>query len=596
MKITVSEAIVRWLLSQKIETDQGLQSYFAGVHAIFGHGNALGLGVSLSAAREQVITYRGQSEQGMALAAIGFAKAKRRQQCQIVTTSIGPGALNVVTAAGVALANRLPLLILSGDTFNSRNPDPVLQQMEHFDEPSLTANDAFRAVTRYWDRITSPTQILTSLPQMLNTLLDPSSCGPAFLGLPQDVQVIKYDFPEEFFKPRTHKIPRPRPDLREIEQAIDLINKSEKPLIIAGGGVHYSLAESVLSQFVAEKKIPVVETMAGKSVLSWSDERLIGPIGVTGSTPVNRVVAESDLIIAIGTRLQDFTTGSWTLFAEKPIIGINTSRFDASKRRSVAVVGDALMTLKEIAPRVEVKSSTWLAQAQRARIAILEEIQTRKELKSELSTYAQVVIAVNEIAEEQDYVMTAAGGLPGELNMNWLSKSVHSFDCEYGFSCMGYEISGAWGAALARNTGRVITLLGDGSYMMLSSDIYSAVLHGTALTVVVCDNGGYGVISRLQSNNGANSFRTMITENENAPRVDFQAHAKSMGASTHLAKSANEVAQIVAATRNSKKVEVIVIETAPATWSEGGAFWEVGVADEFENSESIEMKDKQRKF
>ena len=275
MKITVSEAIVRWLLAQQINTNEGVKPYFAGVHSIFGHGNALGLGVSLFEAREKVVTYRGQTEEGMALAAVGFAKAKRRQQCQVVTTSIGPGALNVVTAAGVALANRLPLLVLSGDTFSSRNPDPVLQQMEHFDEPSLTANDAFRAVTRFWDRITSPTQILTALPQMLNTLLDPASCGPAFIGLPQDIQVMKYDFSEEFFKSQIHEIPRPRPDIRELERAVNLINSSKKPLIVAGGGVHYSLAEPTLANFAAEKNIPVVETMAGKSVLPWSDERLI---------------------------------------------------------------------------------------------------------------------------------------------------------------------------------------------------------------------------------------------------------------------------------------------------------------------------------
>ena len=311
---------------------------------------------------------------------------------------------------------------------------------------------------------------------------------------------------------------------------------------------------------------------------------------------MNKVVAESDLIIAIGSRLQDFTTGSWTLFGEKKIVGINTARFDASKRRSVPVVGDALMTLAEMSPLIEAKTQDWLKLAQKARVEITDEISNRKSLKSELTTYAQVVIAVNEIAAPDDYVMTAAGGLPGELNMNWLSKSVHSFDCEYGFSCMGYEISGAWGAALARKNGRVITLLGDGSYMMLNSDIYSAVLHGTPLTLVICDNGGYGVISRLQTNNGANSFRTMITESADAPRVDFEAHAKSMGASTHRAKSAAEVAQILSATRNSTKVEVIVIDTAPATWSEGGAFWEVGVSDEFESSESIEMKRNQRKF
>lgn len=596
MKITVSEAIVRWLLAQHIDTNEGVKPYFAGVHSIFGHGNALGLGVSLFAAQEKITTYRGQTEEGMALAAVGYAKAKRRQQCQVVTTSIGPGALNVVTAAGVALANRLPLLVLSGDTFSSRNPDPVLQQMEHFDEPSLTANDAFRAVTRFWDRITSPTQILTALPQMLNTLLDPANCGPAFIGLPQDVQVMKYDFPEDFFKTQVHEIPRPRPDLRELERAADLINSAAKPLIVAGGGVHYSLAESALAEFAAEKNIPVVETMAGKSVLPWSDERLIGPLGVTGSGPVNKVVAESDLIIAVGSRLQDFTTGSWTLFGDKKIVGINTTRFDASKRQSIPVVGDALMTLTEIAPKIKTKSTEWLSQAQKARAEISSEISARKELKSELTTYAQVVIAVNEIASADDYVMTAAGGLPGELNMNWLSKAVHTFDCEYGFSCMGYEISGAWGAALARQQGRVITLLGDGSYMMLNSDIYSAVLHGTPLTLVVCDNGGYGVISRLQTNNGADSFRTMITESVDAPRVDFEAHAKSMGASTHRAKSAAEVAQILSATRKSNKVEVIVIETAPTTWSEGGAFWEVGVAEEYESAESVAMKRVQRKF
>lgn len=596
MRITVSEAIVRWLLAQKINTESGVKPYFAGVHSIFGHGNALGLGVALFESREKITTYRGQAEEGMALAAVGFAKAKRRQQCQIVTTSIGPGALNVVTAAGVALANRLPLLILSGDTFNSRNPDPVLQQMEHFDEPSLTANDAFRSVTRFWDRITSPSQVLTALPQMLNTMLDPASCGPSFIGLPQDLQVAKYDFAEEFFAERIHQIPRPRPDIREIETAEQLINAAKRPVIIAGGGVHYSFAEEALARFAAEKNIPVVETMAGKSVLPWSDPSLIGPLGVTGSAPVNKVVSESDLIIAIGTRLQDFTTGSWTLFGDKSIIAINTARFDATKRRSYPVVGDALSTIEELSSKINQKSQDWLQTAQRARKEIEAEITERKLLEVGLPTYAQVVIAINEIARPTDYVMTAAGGLPGELNMNWLSKSVHSFDCEYGFSCMGYEISGAWGAALARQEGRVITLLGDGSYMMLNSDIYSAVLHGTPLTLVVCDNGGYGVISRLQTNNGAESFRTMITENVNAPRVDFLAHAKSMGASVHSASSAAEVAELVLKTRDSKAVEVIVIETAPSTWSEGGAFWEVGVSDEFEDEASRAHKQAQRKF
>ena len=576
--MNLSEAIVKWLNAQKIESHQGVVPYFPGVFAIFGHGNALGMGSALFEERAKIPTYRGQTEEGMALAAVGYAKAMRREQCQVVTTSIGPGALNVVTAAGVALANRLPLLIISGDTFQSRTPDPVLQQIEHFDEPAITANDAFRAVTRFWDRITTPAQILSSLPQALSTLLDPATCGPVFIGLPQDIQAESFDFPEEFFAEVIHQVPRPRADLQEIARAVDAINSSARPVIIAGGGVHYSFAESVLSRFANEKQIPVVETMAGKTSLVWEDAALIGPLGVTGSSPVNKVVEESDLIIAIGTRLQDFTTGSWTLFSDKPIVNINVARFDSIKRHSIPVVGDAFMTIDEISPMISTKPSGWLSSAQQARKAQLTEISERKAGQTALPTYAQVVISINEIARPTDYVMTAAGGLPGELNMNWLGKSVHSFDCEYGFSCMGYEISGAWGAAIARaNNGRVITLLGDGSYLMLNSDIYSAVLHRNPLTVVLCDNGGYAVISRLQTNNGAASFRTMLTEDESVPRVDFVAHAAAMGARSIRVNSPTELANAVKATFDSKDVHVIVIDTAPSTWSEGGAFWEVGV-------------------
>jgi 3D-(3,5/4)-trihydroxycyclohexane-1,2-dione acylhydrolase (decyclizing) len=600
MMLTVSEAIVKWILAQKIQSNLGVEPYFAGVHSIFGHGNALGIGVSLSSARDSITTYRGQTEEGMALAAVGYAKAKRRQQCQVVTTSIGPGALNVVTAAGVALANRLPLFILAGDTFISRSPDPVLQQVEHFDEPSLTVNDAFKAVTRFWDRITSPSQILTSLPQALNTLLDPATCGPVFLALPQDIQVMKYEFPEEFFLERVHEIPRARADLREIDRAVELINNAKQPLIIAGGGVHYSLAESALSTFAAEKQIPVAETMAGKSCLTWAEPNLIGPIGVTGSASVNEVVEAADLIIAIGTRLQDFTTGSWTLFADKDIVAINVARFDASKRRSHPVVGDARTVLEELHPRINKRinqgKNDWMEIAKSARAKLLEEIEYRRNLSTKLPSYAQVVIAVNEEARPHDYVMTAAGGLPGELNVNWLSHSTHSFDCEYGFSCMGYEISGAWGAAMARSEGRVITLLGDGSYMMLNSDIYSAVLHKNPMTIILCDNGGYGVISRLQTNNGAESFRTMITEDQSAARVDFVSHAKSMGAHALRAHSISDLRAMVARSLTSLQVEVIVIDTEPALWSEGGAFWEVGVADEYKTPEFMKMKERQRGF
>ena len=587
--LTTSQAIVRWAIAQKIRIDGEVHPYFAGTFAIFGHGNALSLGDALHASQKEMITYRGQTEEGMGLAAVGYAKAMRRQQCAIVTTSVGPGAMNVVTAAGTALANRLPMMILVGDTFHSRIPDPVLQQVEHFDSPSTTVNDAFRPVVRFWDRITSPTHILSSLPQALTTLLDPATCGPVCLALPQDVQAESFDFPEEFFAETIHEIPRPRPDLNELKRAAELISQAKKPVIIAGGGVHYSRAEEELAHYVKNFAIPVVETMSGKTSLPWSNPLLVGPLGVTGSDPVNALVNESDLIIAVGTRLQDFTTGSWTLFGNKTIVAINVARFDAIKRHSVAVVGDAKVTLEELSELLKPAGATrdqWLSRA----ATLKQECETlraqRQSLSSDIPTYAQVVIATNDVARPEDYVLTAAGGLPGELNNNWLAHSVASFDCEYGFSCMGYEISGAWGAAIAQNTmknkkssGRVIALTGDGSYMMLNSDIYSAVLHRHPLTLILCDNGGFAVISRLQTGHGADSFRTMITENKNAPRVDFVAHAQAMGAKTFRVNTVSELSKTLVETQNSNDVVVIVMETAPATWTEGGAFWEVGVPE-----------------
>ena len=587
--LTTSQAIVRWAIAQKIRIDGEVHPYFAGTFAIFGHGNALSLGDALHASQKEMVTYRGQTEEGMGLAAVGYAKAMRRQQCAIVTTSVGPGAMNVVTAAGTALANRLPMMILVGDTFHSRIPDPVLQQVEHFDSPSTTVNDAFRPVVRFWDRITSPTHILSSLPQALTTLLDPATCGPVCLALPQDVQAESFDFPEEFFAETIHEIPRPRPDLNELKRAAELISQAKKPVIIAGGGVHYSRAEEELAHYVKNFAIPVVETMSGKTSLPWSNPLLVGPLGVTGSDPVNALVNESDLIIAVGTRLQDFTTGSWTLFGNKTIVAINVARFDAIKRHSVAVVGDAKVTLEELSELLKPAGDSrdqWLSRAATLKQECESLRAQRQSLSSDIPTYAQVVIATNDVARPEDYVLTAAGGLPGELNNNWLAHSVASFDCEYGFSCMGYEISGAWGAAIAQNTmknkkssGRVIALTGDGSYMMLNSDIYSAVLHRHPFTLILCDNGGFAVISRLQTGHGADSFRTMITENKNAPRVDFVAHAQAMGAKTFRVNTVSELSRTLVETQNSNDVVVIVMETAPATWTEGGAFWEVGVPE-----------------
>ena len=326
--------------------------------------------------------------------------------------------------------------------------------------------------------------------------------------------------------------------------------------------------------------------MAGKASLLWSNPSLIGPLGVTGSDRVNSLVKEADLIIAIGTRLQDFTTGSWTLFGEKTIVAINTARFDAAKRRARPVVGDAQATLSELHALVTRRANAeWLERARTLKEQCESDRNGRKTIITSLPSYAQIVIAINEIATEDDYIITAAGGLPGELNNNWLTKGIATFDCEYGFSCMGYEISGAFGAAIAqkdrKNSGRVVAMTGDGSYLMLNSDIYSAVLHGYPLTLVVCDNGGYAVISRLQTSNGVESFRTMLTENpdDSVPRVDFVAHAGSMGADAYRVSDVTELAAKITSTRNSDRVVVIVIEMSPNIWTEGGAFWEVGVPE-----------------
>ncbi|MDA8210066.1 MAG: thiamine pyrophosphate-binding protein, partial [Actinomycetota bacterium] len=454
VRLTTAESIVRWMVAQRTVIDGTEAPLFPGVFAIFGHGNVTCLGHALEESRESLPTWRGQNEQGMALAAVAYAKAMRRRQIMVATSSIGPGALNMVTAAGVAMADRLPLLLFSGDTFTTRVPDPVLQQLEHFGAPSVTANDAFRAVVRYWDRIIRPQQVVQSLPQALRTMLDPGECGPAFIALPQDVQAEAWDFPESFFRIRIHRQPRPRPDRAEVGAAAGALRAATRPLIVAGGGVHYSLAEQELADFALIRGIPVAETVAGRSSLVATHPCWVGPIGVTGWDQANKLAQEADVILAVGTRLQDFTTGSWTVFGSEPkvIIGLNAARFDAIKHGSTPVTGDAQAGLEELAQAL----GGWKAPAEWLDHAAVEAARGRAAVEKATSagagfpTYAQVVGAVNRLSSASDYVLTASGGLPGELNVNWLAKQVATFDCEYGFSCMGYEVSGGWGAAMAR--------------------------------------------------------------------------------------------------------------------------------------------------
>jgi 3D-(3,5/4)-trihydroxycyclohexane-1,2-dione acylhydrolase (decyclizing) len=586
VRLTTAEALVRYLIAQKIVVDGEQVQLFPGVMGIFGHGNVTSLGHSLETHRDKLPVWRGQNEQGMALAATAFAKAKRRQQILVATSSIGPGATNMVTAAGVAMANRLPVLFISGDTFSSRLPDPVLQQMEHFGDPTISANDAFKPVTRYWDRITHPAQLMHSLPQAVATMLDPGDCGPAFIGLPQDIAADAYDFPVAFFDQVVHEIPRPRPDRSKLNSAVELLKSAKKPAIIAGGGVHYSRAEKELADFAKSFGIPVVETVAGKSSLLASHDCYAGPVGVTGAEAANDVVSQADVILAIGTRLEDFTTGSWTLFdPSTKFIGLNAARFDAVKHQSLPLVSDAKEGLLELSTELgDWKApESWSEQIPAFKAKLQSFVDSRVADDGHWPpSYAQLVGLVHQSATEADYVLTAAGGLPGELNVNWMSKAIASFDCEYGFSCMGYEISGAWGAAMARPNGQVYSMVGDGSYLMMNSDIYASVLSGHKMILVVCDNEGYAVIERLQVNQGGASYNNMLKDSNGTgtdARVDFEAHARAMGAETFEVHSLAEFEQALEKARASSKTAVIVSKVRAADFTEGGAFWQVGVPE-----------------
>ncbi|WP_328607359.1 3D-(3,5/4)-trihydroxycyclohexane-1,2-dione acylhydrolase (decyclizing) [Amycolatopsis sp. NBC_00345] len=604
MKLTTAQALVRWLLAQRSETLDGREvPLFPGVFAIFGHGNVLGLGTALEEHRAAVWTdpatgksmpalpvWRGHTEQGMALAAVGYAKATQRRQVGVVTSSIGPGALNMVTAAGVAHANRLPVLLLPGDTFVSRAPDPVLQQVEPFHDGTATVNDAFRAVSRYFDRITRPEQLLATLPQVARVLTDPADAGPVTLALPQDVQAETYDFPEALFEPVTHRLPRPRPDRRSLTEAAAALRSARRPLLVLGGGVRYSGAGRRALEFAQRHGIPVTETTAGRTLVPHTHELHAGPLGITGSTSANVLAGAADVVLAVGTRLQDFTTASWTVFSpDVRLVTLNAARFDAVKHGALAVVGDADAGLADLGAQLESwrVDPQWTARAAEERARWDAHIDSLRSAPAPVPSYAQVVGVVNDLSEPHDYVMTASGGLPGELIGGWRGSGEVSMDVEYGFSCMGYELSGAWGAAIAHTEGLVTTLLGDGSYLMLNSDLFSAAFAGHPLVAVVCDNDGYAVIARLQQGQGGKPFNNFYadcrTSHASPPRVDFARHAESLGCAVFTATSLDDVRGAYAKARAAAVAEsrpaVVVVRTQPSAWTEAGAWWEVGVPE-----------------
>ncbi len=589
IRLTTAEAIVRYLIAQRTMIDGTEQPLFPGVYAIFGHGNVTCLGHALEQHKDELPTWRGQNEQGMALAATAYAKSVRRRQIMVASSSVGPGATNMVTAAGVAHSNRLPLLLISGDTFASRLPDPVLQQVEHFGEPSTTVNDSFRAVTRYWDRIMKPEQVVSSLPHAVQTMLDPATCGPAFIGLPQDVGAEAYDFPVRFFERTVHEIARPRADRGQLAAAADAIAGAKKPLIICGGGVHYSGAEAELTAFAETHNIPVVETVAGKASLLASHPLNSGPIGVTGCESANALAGAADVVVAVGTRLEDFTTGSWTVFKNESvrIVGVNVARFDATKHFSLPVTGDARESLAELTGLLgryrsgDDWSGTAAAETAQYHAYIDKIAALDGGEEGHPPTYAQVVGAIDRMAGPEDFALAAAGGFPGEVNNGWRAKALNSFDCEYGFSCMGYEISGGWGAAMAMPDKDVTVFVGDGSYMMLNSDLYSSVLSGHKMIVIVCDNGGFAVINRLQVNQGGKPFNNLLADSKivEEVRVDFAANAAAMGCNAETVSTIDELEAAWRRAKTADRTTVIAMQTHQNSWTEGGAWWEVGVPE-----------------
>ena len=580
----MAEALVRFLAAQKIADERGRTvPLFGGVFAIFGHGNVAGLGPALHAYKSTLPTLRAHNEQAMALAAIAYAKAHARRRMMACTTSIGPGATNMVTAAALAHVNRLPVLLLPGDTFADRRPDPVLQQVENFGDPTVTANDTFRPVARYWDRITRPEQILVSAPAALRVLLDPADCGPAVLALPQDVQAEAFDCPPEFLAERVHAIRRPNPDAAELARAAEILRGARRPMIVVGGGVKYALAEAALAKFAGARGIPCAETQAGKGAIAWNHPANAGALGVTGTGAANALAAEADAVLAIGTRLADFPTASRTIFRDPKVklIQLNVGAFDAAKHGAIPFVADAREGLAALDAKLGRWKAppAWTAKAARAGRRWAKVAAAAMAPAPGLPTDAQVLGVVNRVALEGPHTMVcAAGGLPGELHKLWRASDSASYHLEYGYSCMGYEIAGGLGAKLAHPGREVFVLVGDGSYLMMNSEIATSVALGAKLTVVVLDNRGFACIGRLQKATGGVAFNNRLDDAH--PPVDFAVHALSLGAEATKVDDLPSLELALRAAKRARTTQVIVIDTDPVRGTaEGGAWWDVAVPD-----------------
>ena len=587
IRLTCAQALVRFLAAQRGIVDGAEMPLFAGVWAIFGHGNVAAMGEALHQAGDALPTWRGHNEQAMALAAIAYAKAMRRRRMMAVTSSIGPGATNMVTAAAVAHVNRLPLLLLPGDVFAGRRPDPVLQQVEDFQDATVSANDCFRPVSRFFDRIARPEQILTALPRAMAVLTDPAQCGPVTLALCQDTQAEAFDFPESFFAPRLWRIRRPPPDEAELAEAVALLRAAKAPLIIAGGGVHYAGASATLARFAAAHGIPVSETQAGKSALPHDHPLNLGAIGVSGTSAANAAAEQADLILAVGTRLGDFATGSWALYQNpnRRIVALNVQPFDAAKRLATPLVADADLGLQALSAALatHLAPAAWLARCQAEMPAWREAaIRATAPANTDLPTDAQVLGAVRRALPADAIVVAAAGGLPGELHKLWDATTPGTYHLEYGYSCMGYEIAGGLGVKMAMPDRDVVVLLGDGSWLMMNSEIATSVMLGHKLIVVLLDNGGFGCIDRLQRGSGGAAFNNLLATARHTalPAFDFAAQAAGLGAISIAVTGTTALEAAIATARAADRTTVITLKTDPAGSTEaGGHWWDVGVPE-----------------
>ncbi len=631
IKLTMAQALVKFLDNQYISVDGKEEKFVEGIFTIFGHGNVLGLGEALRYTKHSLRVHQGRNEQGMALAAMGFAKQKDRKKIYACTSSVGPGAANMVTAAATATANRIPVLFLPGDTYACRQPDPVLQQIEQFNNLSITVNDSFKSVSKYWDRINRPEQLMTSVVNAMKILTDPENTGAVTLALPQDVQGESYDYPKSFFRKRVHYIDRVRASERAIKEAIELIKKKKKPLVICGGGVRYSGAEEELIEFCERFNIPFAETQAGKGIISSATKFNLGGIGTTGNLAANLVAKEADLIIGLGTRYTDFTTASKWLFQnpEVEFLNINIGKNDSIKMEGLGVVGDIKVTLKDIIEELngykskyekEFEKATELWKKELARLyttdyfaeGYVEEVaghlpHVLKEFGEQTNSYLTQTRVLGILREELDkdaIVVGSSGSLPGDLQRVWTTEVEKTYHVEYGFSCMGYEVNAALGVKLAvGDSQEVYSFVGDGSYMMSHSELPTSIQEKKKINIILFDNMAFGCINNLEMSNGLDSFGTEFryrdyksdTLTGGLVPVDFATNAKGYGCVTYRVTNEEELREAI---RDSKKQMVstlLDIKVLPKTMTNGyESFWRVGNA-EISTKEEIEKAKKDMK-